>query len=154
MGFDKMDLKHIEELLILMKTYGADSIKIEEEDQKVCIHMTPRQTVTQGLPSAGPGSYTASTGEAAGAEDGAEDGGHAVTSPTVGVFYEAPGPEEPPYVQAGDRVEPETIVCIIESMKVMNEIPAGVAGIVTEIFPVNGDRVEFEQKLMTIRADQ
>lgn len=145
-----MDLRHIEELLKLMKAYGADSIKIEEKEEKVEIRMSPRQTPAQGLPLVGREPTNVSSGVIL--ETSAEEG-REVVSPTVGVFYSAPGPEEPPYVKVGDRVEADTIVCIIESMKVMNEIPAGESGTVMDIFPVNGDRVEFEQRLMTIRAD-
>lgn len=147
-----MDIKQIEAILKLMKEYGADALKIQADDLKISVNMTPRAgaQVVSTTPQAVPVVY-----EKQGSEDIslAQSLEQAVLSPTVGIFYTSPGPEEPPFVNIGDHVSPETILCIIESMKVMNEIPAGVSGTVTEILPVNGDRVEFEQKLMTVRAD-
>lgn len=76
--------------------------------------------------------------------------GHLVTSPIVGTFYASSNPAAPNFVKKGDRVEENTIVCIIEAMKVMNEIRAGKAGIVEEIFVDNGQPVEFGTKIMRI----
>lgn len=72
-----------------------------------------------------------------------EKPGMMVTSPIVGTFYAAPSPDDPPYAKVGDMVEPESIVCIIEAMKVMNEVKAGVRGKVVEILMKNGDPVEY-----------
>lgn len=72
------------------------------------------------------------------------------TSPMVGTFYAAPSPEEPPFVKIGDRIEKNTIVCIVEAMKVMNEVKSGVSGIVTEILVESGHPVEFGTKLFRI----
>lgn len=73
-----------------------------------------------------------------------------VTSPMVGTFYSAPSPEDPPFVKIGDRVEKNTIVCIVEAMKVMNEIKANVSGVVAEILVETGQPVEFGAKLFRI----
>lgn len=73
-----------------------------------------------------------------------------VTSPMVGTFYSSPSPDDPTFVKSGDRVEKDTVVCIIEAMKVMNEVKAGAAGIVTEILAENGHPVEFGTKLFKI----
>jgi acetyl-CoA carboxylase biotin carboxyl carrier protein len=73
-----------------------------------------------------------------------------VTSPMVGTYYSSPSPEDPPFIKVGDRVEKHTVVCIIEAMKVMNEVKAGVAGIITEILTENGHPVEFGTKLFRI----
>lgn len=146
-----MNLKQVEELLVLMKTYGADSVKIEDKDTSISVKMTPRQgRPAQSAPGEG-GVVHPPVG--ANAQTTADSQTAAVLSPTVGVFYTAPGPEELPFVQVGDHVDKDTILCIIEAMKVMNEIPAGVSGTVTAILPVNGDRVEYEQTLVLIRAD-
>jgi acetyl-CoA carboxylase biotin carboxyl carrier protein len=70
-----------------------------------------------------------------------------VTSPMVGTFYGAPSPEDPPFIKVGDKVEKNTVVGIVEAMKVMNEVKAGVAGTITEILVESGHPVEFGTKL-------
>lgn len=74
-----------------------------------------------------------------------------VKSPIVGTYYDAPSPGMPPFVKVGDRVEPKRVLCIIESMKLMNEIEAEVAGTVTAKFVENGRPVEYAESLFTIR---
>ncbi|OCQ91119.1 acetyl-CoA carboxylase, biotin carboxyl carrier protein [Oscillatoriales cyanobacterium USR001] len=76
-----------------------------------------------------------------------------VISPMVGTFYRAPGPDEPPFVQVGDRVKIGQTVCIIEAMKLMNEIEAEVAGTVVEILRQNAEPLEYGQPLMRINPD-
>ncbi len=80
----------------------------------------------------------------------AEPAGTIIRSPMVGTFYRAPSPDAPAYVEVGARVEAGGIVCIIEAMKLMNEIEAEVGGVVKQIFVNNGDPVEFGQPLMEI----
>ena len=76
-----------------------------------------------------------------------------VSSPMVGTIYRAPAPDAAPFVEIGQRVEPDTTVCIIEVMKLMNSIAAGTRGVVTEILVENGEYVEYAQVLMVIRPD-
>ena len=71
-------------------------------------------------------------------------------APTIGTFYRAPGPGAPPFVEVGSRVEPDTIVCIIEVMKMMNSVPAGLAGTIAEIHVENAEPVEYAQPLFRI----
>lgn len=73
-----------------------------------------------------------------------------VTSPMVGTFYSSPSPDEPPFVKVGDKIEKHTVVCIIEAMKVMNEVKAGVSGTVAEVLVESGHPVEFGSKLIRI----
>jgi acetyl-CoA carboxylase biotin carboxyl carrier protein len=73
-----------------------------------------------------------------------------VTSPMVGTFYSSPSPEDPSFVKVGDKIDKNTVVCIIEAMKVMNEVKAGVAGTVSEILVETGHPVEFGTKLFRI----
>jgi acetyl-CoA carboxylase biotin carboxyl carrier protein len=73
-----------------------------------------------------------------------------VTSPMVGTFYQASSPEDPAFIKLGDRIEKDTVVCIIEAMKVMNEVKAGVAGTVTEILVENGHPLEFGSKIFRV----
>jgi acetyl-CoA carboxylase biotin carboxyl carrier protein len=77
---------------------------------------------------------------------------HVIKSPIVGTYYRAPSPSSPPFVNVGDRVEPETVVCIIEAMKLMNEIQAEVSGVIMEIYPQNGQAVEYGQPLFGIKT--
>ncbi len=85
-------------------------------------------------------------------ESAEEEGLHIVTSPIVGTFYRAPAPTAEPYVRIGSRVEVGTILCIVEAMKLMNEIPSDAIGEVAEIYVENGHAVEFGQKLFGIRT--
>jgi len=78
--------------------------------------------------------------------------GLTIAAPTIGTFYRAPGPGEAPFVEIGTRVEPETIVCIIEVMKMMNSIPAGIAGTIAEIHVENAKAVEYGQPLFRVEA--
>jgi acetyl-CoA carboxylase biotin carboxyl carrier protein len=74
-----------------------------------------------------------------------------IKSPTVGTFYAAAGPDDPPFVTIGTRIEPDTIVCLVEAMKVFNQIPAEVSGVVAEVLVKNGDSIEFGQPLFRVR---
>jgi acetyl-CoA carboxylase biotin carboxyl carrier protein len=81
-----------------------------------------------------------------------EEGLHIVTSPIVGTFYRAPAPTAEPYIRIGSKVEVGTILCIVEAMKLMNEIPSDAFGEVVDIYVDNGHPVEFGQKLFGIRT--
>ncbi|MBA3323416.1 MAG: acetyl-CoA carboxylase biotin carboxyl carrier protein, partial [Pyrinomonadaceae bacterium] len=74
-----------------------------------------------------------------------------ITSPIVGTFYRAPSPNSEPFVRAGSHVEPDTVVCIIEAMKLMNEIQSEIAGVVEKIYVENGQPVEYGQSLFGIK---
>lgn len=79
--------------------------------------------------------------------------GHVVSAPMVGTFYRAPEPGATPFVEVGQRVEPDSVVCIIEVMKLMNSVAAGASGVVTHILPADGEAVEFGQTLIVIEPD-
>ena len=78
--------------------------------------------------------------------------GHVLSSPIVGTFYAAPSPDAPPYVEEGSRVEKGQVVCIVEAMKLMNEIEADVSGVIASVVPANGDPVEFGAPLFVIQT--
>lgn len=82
-----------------------------------------------------------------------EDDLHFVTSPIVGTFYRAPNPDADPYVQPGDRVRKGQVLCIVEAMKLMNEIESDVDGVIVKIYPENAQPVEFGERLFAIRVD-
>lgn len=79
-----------------------------------------------------------------------ETAGVYVTSPMVGTFYSSASPDDPPFIQVGSKIEKQTVVCIVEAMKVMNEVKAGVSGTVAEVLVENGHPVEFGTKLFRI----
>lgn len=79
-----------------------------------------------------------------------EQGKIFVTSPMVGTFYNSPSPDDAPFIKVGDKIEKQTVVCIIEAMKVMNEVKAGVSGTVTEVLIESGQPVEFGTKLFRV----
>jgi acetyl-CoA carboxylase biotin carboxyl carrier protein len=85
------------------------------------------------------------------AADATSDGLASITAPMLGTFYRAEGPGKPPFVEVGSPVEPDTIVCIIEVMKMMNSVPAGVAGTVAEVLPDNAELVEYGQPLFRVQ---
>ena len=78
---------------------------------------------------------------------------HKITSPMVGTFYAAPSPDSPPYVKEGDKVQEETVVCIVEAMKLMNEIEAEVKGSIVEVLVENGQLVEYGQPLFLVKSE-
>jgi acetyl-CoA carboxylase biotin carboxyl carrier protein len=91
-------------------------------------------------------------GDLAGAAEAKQDGLLTIESPMLGTFYRAESPGSEPFVEVGSRVEPDSTVCIIEVMKMMNSVPAGVSGTVVEICPQNAKLVEYGQPLFRVRA--
>lgn len=144
----------IEALAQIVKNNDLGRIKISTEDidivieGKRCPPPMPAAPVPvmPGIPAA-----PAAAPAAAAAEKPAEQVcGNIITSPIVGTFYASPSPEKPPFVKVGDTVNTGDVVCIIESMKLMNEINSEFSGRVAEIYAKNGEPVEFGQKLMRI----
>ena len=155
------DLKDLQALLDLMGRYDLAELEIEGEGHRVRFRKTEATYHVHREISSFPGVPPA---QAAGMASGAALPGSPsapalpsnlkeVTSPMVGSFYRAPSPEAEPYVTEGDVVQPDTILCIIEAMKVMNEIPAGLSGVVREILVKNGESVEFGQPLFRIEFE-
>ena len=110
-----------------------------------------------GAPRSAPAAATEEASPPAALEDVPEEeapalDGHVLTSPIVGTFYAAPSPDSPPYVEVGAQVEKGQVVCIVEAMKLMNEIEADVSGTVSSVVPDNGDPVEFGAPLFVIRT--
>ena len=86
------------------------------------------------------------------AEEESETGLHIITSPIVGTFYRAASPESQPFVNVGDRITKGKVLCIIEAMKLMNEIESDVDGVITKIYPSNGQPVEYGEKLFAVKV--
>lgn len=148
-----MDVKKIESLAKLMKETGLTGLELVEEGQQLRLE---RQVEVVAAPVAvpAPAAPVPATGaEALGVtheEPAPVKEGTLVLAPTVGVFYSAPSPDARPFVEVGDQVKKGDTLCIIEAMKLMNEIPAEVDGTVAEICVGNGQVVEFNQPLFRI----
>jgi acetyl-CoA carboxylase biotin carboxyl carrier protein len=109
---------------------------------------------TAPLPAALPSSpASAPAGAAPAGAATPEAGSHILTSPIVGTFYRSPSPDAPPFADIGARVKKGQVLCIIEAMKLMNEIESDADGVVTQIFPQNAQAVEFGEPLFAIRPD-
>jgi acetyl-CoA carboxylase biotin carboxyl carrier protein len=147
-----MDLRKIRTLLQLMEENGLAEMELEEEGFKIKFSKnTTDYFQNMPLPVMEP------SRKALGAMDSAmkmagegQEEGEWVTSPMPGTFYVSPSPEKPPFVQVGDQINEESVVCIIEAMKVMNEIKAECAGRIVEVLVSNGEPVEFGKPLFRV----
>ena len=138
-----MDIRKVKKLINLMEESNLSEIEIKEGEQAVRIS---RQTTTFVH------STTAVQDPVPAAEPSVEKAtrGKIVTAPMVGTFYQAPSPGSPPFVEVGDRVKVGDVLCIIESMKMMNQIKSTFSGVVEAILVENESSVEFDQPMFTI----
>lgn len=153
-----MDLKEIRTLVDLMKKNGIAVFKMEKEGFKITMKTGeaggPVHFVTSGpaqQPAASVAAAAPATAVPAPVATPEPAEGIEIKSPMVGTFYASPSPDSPPFVSAGQEVTPDTVVCIIEAMKVMNEIKAEVSGTVVEICAENGKPVQFGQALFRLK---
>jgi acetyl-CoA carboxylase biotin carboxyl carrier protein len=148
-----IDLAEVERLLAFMQKEGLE--EFEYERSGVHIHLRKASTSATGGPGLRERSLRA-TAAVPGAVGEGQDAGstgdaHVIKSPIVGTFYAAPGPDAAPFVKVGSHVEKGQALCIIEAMKLMNEIESDLAGEVVKIFIENGKPVEYGQPLFAIR---
>lgn len=146
-----MELDQIKAIVEMMKDNDLSEFSMESNGLKIRIKRGPegvQQAVTLPPPAAVavPAPAPAVTAPAAPSSDLKH-----VTSPMVGTFYRSPSPDSPSYVEVGTEVDEETVVCIVEAMKVMNEIKADCKGVIAEIVAGNAKPVEFGQKLFAVR---
>jgi acetyl-CoA carboxylase biotin carboxyl carrier protein len=150
-----MELEQIKAIIELMKENDLSEFSMENEGLKIRIKRGPDgvQTVAQPVPApvAVAAMVPAPVPVVAVAPAAPVDEGRHITSPMVGTFYRSPSPESPHYIEVGAEVDEETVVCIIEAMKVMNEIKAECKGVITHILAENAKPVEFGQKLFAVR---
>jgi len=158
-----MDLKEIKAVIDLMTRNGLSEFELEKGDFKLRVRRGPGgEWVTTATPAASAAPVThhspvaaapvAAVPAASSAPATSAAGAQAqIVSPMVGTFYLAPSPDSPPYVEIGQEVTEETVVCIIEAMKVMNEIKAETRGVIIETLAQNGKPVEFGKPLFAIR---
>jgi acetyl-CoA carboxylase biotin carboxyl carrier protein len=167
-----LDLDELKELLHILEEREIIEFELEEEGKKLRIrkaeanHAAPAAVIAAApappSPPAAPHpavvpAAAAAAGPApaaaAPAEEPAEAGTLLVKSPIVGTFYRSPDPNSAAFVDVGDRVKPGQVMCIIEAMKLMNEIEAEVSGQVVKVHPQNGQPVQYGDPLFTIRPD-
>lgn len=151
-----MDLKQIKQIIDIMKRSSLTEFEIEEEGLKlrICRSDEHKNAVAPAAPPypANVPAYAPPPPASAPVEKAAEEEGVIlIKSPMVGTFYKASSPESPPFVKVGDAVNSETTVCIIEAMKVMNEIPAEVSGVIKQLLVENGESVEYGQPLFKLK---
>lgn len=155
-----MDIKEIKQIIDLMKKSDLVEFEIEEADLKLRIRRdsvgsisyspTPASAPVQAQSGVlqAPVAITSDQGAAVAAD---EPGVELIKSPMVGTFYRAPSPDSKSFVEKGDSVTAESVVCIIEAMKVMNEIQAEIAGEIIDVLADNGQSVEYGQPLFKVR---
>lgn len=152
-----IDLKKLEKLINLMVENDLTEIDLADETQNVTLRRGnadgPVQYVQapQASPAPAPAAAPASAGAAPAPSAPAAVAGPTIDSPMVGSFYAAPSPDAADFVKVGDKVTPDTVVCIVEAMKVFNEIKADVTGKVVEVLVETGQAVEFGQPLFKIK---
>jgi len=151
-----MDLRKLKKLIDLVQESGIAELEITEGEEKVRISRSGSnvQTAVMAMPqSPVPVTAPAATTPSAAAETAApaEPEGHVVKSPMVGTFYRAPAPDALPYVEVGSRVSKGDTLCMIEAMKLMNELESEIDGTVAEICVENAEPVEYGQVLFRIR---
>lgn len=143
----------IEALAEIVKKNDLGKIKISTEDIEIVIEGKRCPPPAPGVPMPMMPAAPAAAAPAPAAQQAApaaEVSGNVITSPIVGTFYASPSPEKPAFVKVGDTVNAGDVVCIIESMKLMNEINSEFSGKVAEIYAKDGQPVEYGQKLMRI----
>jgi acetyl-CoA carboxylase biotin carboxyl carrier protein len=157
-----MNQKELKELIEFLIEKDIAEFELERGDVKIKIKRAaepghapdPRYFAVQPaapILTTVPVQATPATAEPTAAPPAPEESLHSVRSPIVGTFYEAPSPGAPPFVKAGDRVEVGQVLCIVEAMKLMNEIECDVAGEVVKKLVTNGQPIEYGQELFTIR---
>jgi acetyl-CoA carboxylase biotin carboxyl carrier protein len=156
---DVFDVGRVRKLVELMQEFELAEIDLRQAEQRIRLRkdqdpvLVPGGYAPMAMPAAAPvfaGGAAAAGSASAPAGAGEAAGGHFITSPMVGTFYVSPNPDSPAFVKVGDQVGPDTVVGIIEAMKVFNEIPADCSGKIAALLVENGAPVEYGQKLFRI----
>lgn len=140
-----IDIETLKDYIKVLEDSSLAEIEISDEEDSIRLAKPSADSpVVAFAPSNAPAAAQAAPAAAPAAS------GKSIKSPMVGVFYAAPSPDRPPFVNVGDTVKKGDVVCIIEAMKIMNEITATESGTITEVLVENGDVVEYDQPLFTI----
>lgn len=152
--WDNVDTQRLKELIELMDRNQLEELEVVDGEQRVRLRKKPEKTrevvqVAAGVPAAAAAAPAAAADAGATAEAAPVDASNAVLSPMVGTFYRAPGPGAEPFVEVGDQVEEGQVLCIVEAMKVMNEVKAERSGVISSHLVEDGTPVEFGQPLFS-----
>ncbi len=147
MGAGDTGLERIRELLKLMEAHGLIELEVESEGTKVRLVKSHPVAPSHGLHGESHPAPAAGTPEGA-VEEGEDE--YTIVSPIVGTFYTAPSPDAEPFVEPGDPVDADAVVCIVEAMKVMNEVKAEVPGTIRRVLVESGKPVEYGQPLFLV----
>ena len=150
-----MPLDDVGRLVELLAESGVGEIRVRQGELEITVKAKAEAPVPAMLPAPETLAHGLTVPEVSAIEAVAEasNGLHAVRSPVVGTFYRAPAPGEGPYVEVGDTVRAGQTLCIVEAMKLMNEIPSDVSGEVIEVLAENSGGVEYDQPLFHIRPE-
>ena len=155
-----IDIDRLRQLVDLMVEHDLTEVDVSDEDQSITIKRGTAGSFSVSPPPAGaiaPMAPTAAPAPAstppasAPAASAADDGLVAIESPMVGTFYSAPDPDSPPFAAQGASVGPDSVVCLVEAMKVFNEIKAETSGTIERVCVKDGDAIEFGQALFMVR---
>lgn len=150
-----MNLKEIKEMIQLMNENSLNEIELERDGLKIRLVRGQKGIVQESIQKA-PGEAAALAEEikiSKGATQEEKEKYTQIKAPMVGTFYKAPSPDAPPFVEVGDTIDVGDVVCIIEAMKLMNEIKSEIKGKVKEILVENGEPIEFGQPLFLIEPE-
>ncbi len=146
-----METARLKELIELMDRNQLEELEVVDGEQRIRLRKRPepsREVVTMTSAVAQANASAGAVGDdAASSAEPAVDPAKAIQSPMVGTFYRSPGPDAEPFVEIGDQVEEGQVLCIVEAMKVMNEVKSDRAGVVDSVMVVDGTAVEFGQPL-------
>jgi acetyl-CoA carboxylase biotin carboxyl carrier protein len=147
-----MDIRKVKKLIELLEASSVDEIEIKEGEESVRISRNTGAPIAMAAPVAAPvmPAPAALAPAPVTPEVAAPSAANAVKSPMVGTFYRSPSPDAAPFVEVGQNVRVGDVLCIVEAMKMMNQIEADRAGTVTAVHAENGDPVEFDQPLITV----
>ena len=161
MGQKDTDFRKIRKLIKIMQENELVEVEIKHGDDKILLKRSQpqQQTITaipmniSEIPASAGGRQSDVGQETTEQIEKADDGLVEITSPIVGTFYATPSPDSESFVETGTQVEPQTVVCIIEAMKVMNEIKSGVSGEIAQILVTSGQAVEYGQPLFKVKPN-
>ncbi len=145
-----MDIRKVKKLIELLEESGISEIEIREGEESVRISRYPQAAPVAAAPAMAPAATAAPAAETAPPPPPPVPRGHEVTSPMVGTFYSSPSPGAKAFVEIGSQVKSGDVLCIIEAMKMMNQIEADISGRIVSINAENGSPVEFGQTLFVI----
>ena len=155
-GGGPFDLNSVRDLLQVMQRFNVTEIDLKNADQTWHVRRGAVASVAAAAPQAAPppapmpAAAATPAAPAAPIAPAAPPAGKTIDSPTVGTFYGSPSPEDPAFVKVGDSVQPDTVVCLVEAMKVFNQIQAETSGTIAEVLVKSGDAVEFGQPLFRL----